>query len=402
MPHPSTFGAALRDRWLLDPAVTYLNHGTVGATPRAVLEHQRQIQDEIERQPARFLLRELADAHDEGLGRTPRMREAAAAVAEFVGLGADDELVFVDNITAGANAVLRSFPFQAGDEIVVTSLGYGGVVNAARFAARDRGCTVRTIDMPRPGAPIEQFYDTIVDGLSDATRMLIVDHLAASTALLLPIAAIAEECHRRGVLVFADGAHVPGNVPLDIASLGVDWYSANLHKWAWVPRSSGILWAAPDRQADLRPAVISWGLDKGFKTEFDMIGTRDPSAHLSAPAAIALMKEWGIDAIRAYNHSLAWTGAHRLAERWQTAFDVPEAMIASMATVPLPEAAGSTQGEAQALRDTLFFEDAIEVQMHAYRGRVWARISAQIYNDINDIDRLAEAVLKRIGVATAR
>src|SRR5262245_53430034 len=270
MPHPSTFGASLRDRWLLDPAVTYLNHGTVGAPPRAVLERQRQIQDEIERQPAKFLLRELADPHAEGLGRTPRMREAAAAVAEFVGLTAADELVFVDNITAGANAVLRSFPFQPGDEIVVTALGYGGIGNAARFAARDRDCTLRCLDMPRPGAPAEQFYDTVIAGLSDTTRVLIVDHLSASTALLLPIVEIAEECHRRGVLVFADGAHVPGNVPLDIPSLGVDWYSANLHKWAWTPRSSGILWAAPEHRVHLHPAVISWGLDNGITAEFDL------------------------------------------------------------------------------------------------------------------------------------
>src|SRR5580765_857977 len=166
MTPPTAFGASLRDRWLLDPAVTYLNHGTVGAPPRAVLEHQRALQDEIERQPARFLLRELADAHAEGLGRTPRMREAAAAVAEFVGLAADDELVFVDNITTGANGVLRSFPFEPGDEIVVTTLGYGGIVNAARFAARDRECTLRCLEMPRPGAPAEQFYDTVVAGLS--------------------------------------------------------------------------------------------------------------------------------------------------------------------------------------------------------------------------------------------
>jgi len=182
----------------------------------------------------------------------------------------------------------------------------------------------------------------------------------------------------------------------------VDWYVGNLHKWAWTPRSSGILWAAPERQDGLRPTVISWGLDKGFKAEFDMLGTRDPSPHLSAPAAIALRHEWGLEAIQAYNHGLAWEGARRLAERWQTPFDVPEAMIASMATVPLPEAAGRTPAEAQALRDALFFEDDIEVQMHAYRERVWARISAQIYNDINDIERLGEAVAKRIGVARAR
>ena len=133
-----------------------------------------------------------------------------------------------------------------------------------------------------------------------------------------------------------------------------------------------------------------------------MLGTRDPSAHLSAPAAIALMREWGVEAIQAYNHDLAWRGAHRLAERWGTTFDVPETMVAAMATVPLPEAAGGTQPEAQALRDALFFEDGIEVQVHAYRGRVWARISAQIYNDISDVDHLGEAVLRRVGAATAR
>src|SRR3954452_11793092 len=314
MPDVPTFGASLRDRWLLDPAITYLNHGTVGAPPRAVLERQRQIQDEIERQPARFLLRELADPHAEGLGRAPRMREAADAVAEFVGLGPDDELVFGDNITTGANAVLRSFPFQPGDEIVVTTLGYGGVVNAARFAARDRNCTLRVLDMPRPGAPVEQFYDTVISGLSETTRVLIVDHLSASTALLLPIAQIAEECHRRGVLVFADGAHVPGNVALEIPSLGVDWYCANLHKWAWVPRSSGILWAAPEHRAYLHPAVISWGLDNGVTAEFDLTGTRDPSAHLTAPFAIEHMRSYGLDGIFAYNHELAWWTGNMLAE----------------------------------------------------------------------------------------
>jgi isopenicillin-N epimerase len=229
-----------------------------------------------------------------------------------------------------------------------------------------------------------------------------VEHITAQSALVFPLRETAARLRARGVAVLADGAHAPGQIPVDIPSLGVDWYVANLHKWAWTPRSSGILWAAPERQADLRPTVISWGLDKGFKAEFDMLGTRDPSAHLSAPAAIALMREWGIEDVQAYNHALAWTGAHRLAERWQTTFDVPEAMIGSMATVPLPEAAGSTPAEAQALRDALFFDDAIEVQMHAFRGRVWARISAQIYNDINDIDRLAEAVARRVGAAALR
>jgi isopenicillin-N epimerase len=391
MPHEPPFGAALRDRWLLDPTVTYLNHGTVGAPPRAVLEHQRAIQEEIERQPARFLLRELDDAHAKGTQRTPRLRQAANAVAEFVGLTADDDLVFVDNITTGANAVLRSFPFEPSDEILVTSLGYGGIVRAATFAARDRGCVLRMLEMPRPGAPSEQFLDTVVAGLAPNTRVLVVDHLSASTALTLPIAEIADECHRRGVLVFADGAHVPGNIPLDVPSLGVDWYCANLHKWAWAPRSTGVLWAAPEQRPHLHPAVISWGLDNGLTAEFDRVGTRDPSPHLTAPFAIEHMREYGLDAIYAYNHELAmWTG-HMLAEAWGRPFTTPESMIGSMVNVLLPERFESTEANADRVRDAL--DDAgFEVPVFAGPRGLETRVSLQIYCEHDDVKRLADAV----------
>ncbi|HEV8397537.1 MAG TPA: aminotransferase class V-fold PLP-dependent enzyme [Vicinamibacterales bacterium] len=376
-----------------------MNHGTVGVTPRRILAVQQAIRDEMERHPSRFILRALTETEfGRPLPEPPRLRAAADQVAAFLGArGAD--LVFVDNITAGANSVLRSFPLRAGDEILVSDLVYGGVLRAALFAARERGATVRTVEMPYPFRA-DQLADAYANAVGPRTRLAIVEHITAQSALVFPLRETAARLRASGVAVLADAAHAPGQIPVDIPSLGVDWYVGNLHKWAWTPRSSGILWAAPEWQAELRPTVISWGLDKGFKAEFDMLGTRDPSAHLSAPSAIALMREWGMDAIQAYNHTLAWTGAHRLAERWQTTFDVPEAMIASMATVALPEAAGSTTAEAQALRDALFFDDAIEVQMHAYRGRVWARISGQIYNDINDIDRLAEAVAKRVGAAT--
>jgi isopenicillin-N epimerase len=395
-----TFGKAMLAEWSFDPGVTYLNHGTVGVTPRRILAVQQAIRDEMERHPARFILRALSQTEfGRPLPEPPRLRAAADEVAAFLGARGDD-LVFVDNITAGVNSVLRSFPLRAGDEILVSDLVYGGVLRAALFAARERGATVRTVEMPHPfrAAPMA---DAFANAVGPNTRLAIVEHITAQSALVFPLRDTAARLRAQGVAVLADAAHAPGQIPIDIPSLGVDWYVANLHKWAWTPRSSGILWAAPERQAGLRPTVISWGLDKGFKAEFDMLGTRDPSSHLSAPAAIALMREWGLDAIQAYNHALAWSGAHRLAERWQTTFDVPEAMTASMAAVPLPQTAGSTQEDAQALRDALFFDDGIEVQMHAYRGRVWARISAQIYNDINDIDRLAEAVATRVGAAAA-
>jgi isopenicillin-N epimerase len=224
---------------------------------------------------------------------------------------------------------------------------------------------------------------------------VVVDHITSETALLLPLAEIAARCRARGVPVLADGAHAPGAIALDIPVLGVDWYVANLHKWAWAPRSSGILWAPLGRQAGLHPPVISWGLDQGFTAEFDLVGTRDPSAHLAAPAAIAFLRELGFDAVRAHNHALAWSAAKLLAARWGTELPMPESMVATMATVPLPAGLGATREDAARLRDALLFEDRIEVQLHAARGRLWVRVSAQVYNEMADYERLAEAVTRR-------
>lgn len=383
-----TFGTHLRDRWLLDPAVTYLNHGTVGATPRRVLEHQRALVDEIERHPARFMLRELADV--EADGARSRMREALAHVAAFVGAATDD-LVFVDNITEGANAVLRSFPFRAGDEIAVTSLGYGGVTLAAGYVARTTGATLRTIDMPRPGAQPHEFVEAIERGLSPATRLLVVDHITANTALVLPIADIAAACHARGVLVLVDGAHVPGNIAVDIGSLGADWYTANLHKWAWAPRSCGILWTSPAQQEHLKPTVISWGLDHGMAAEFDLAGTRDPSAWLTAPFAIGLLREHGLDELYAYNHGLACWAAQRVSDAWGVSFGTPPEMLGAMVSVQLPARLENTT--AGALRSQAALDEmGIEIPLHASPEGLRARISCQIYNDRDDIERLVGAV----------
>ncbi len=397
-----TFGRPMLAQWLLDPSITYLNHGTVGAPPRRVLAAQQAIRDEIERQPARFLLRELTGTRVGGpRADRPRMRVAADAVAAFFGARGED-LAFVDNATTGVNAVVRSLRFAPGDEILVTDLGYGGVVNAARYAARERDAVLRTVEMPDAALGPPAFVEAIAGALGDRTRLVIADHITADSALLLPVADIIARCHARGVPVLIDGAHAPGAIALDIPALGADWYTGNLHKWAWAPRSSGILWVAPERQAALRPAVISWGLDQGLAAEFDLPGTRDPSPHLAAPAALDLMREIGVEAVRRYNHDLTWHGARRLAEMWDVAFTVPESMIGTMATVPLPQELGSTREDAGLLRDALLFEDRIEVQLHAARGRLWTRISSQIYNDPGDVERLGAAILARRPVYQSR
>ncbi|MGE0593266.1 MAG: aminotransferase class V-fold PLP-dependent enzyme [Vicinamibacterales bacterium] len=387
------FGPTLKHEWCLDPRITYLNHGTVGAPPRRVLAHQQAIRDEIERQPAAFLLRGLSNASFVGGTRpaVPRMRAAAAAVAAFLGARGDD-LVFVDNASAGANAVLRSLTFAPGDEIVLTSHGYGAILQAARFVARRAGAVVRLVDVPYPAFDAGRLVELLAAQLGPRTRLVVVDHVTAESALVLPVADIARRCHDAGVPVLVDGAHVPGALALDIPSLGVDWYAANLHKWAFSPRSAGVLWAAPDRQADLHPPVISWGLDQGFTEAFDWVGTRDPSPWLAAPAGLEFLDELGFAQVRAWNHDLAWRAGQLLADRWGTAVPVPESVIGTMVTVPVPARLGTTPADAARLRDRLLLEHGIEVQVHAAAGAVWTRVSAQVYCDLSDVARLADAV----------
>jgi isopenicillin-N epimerase len=385
----------MRNHWLLDPSVTYLNHGTVGATPRRVLDAQQAIRDEVEKQPARFLLRELsAIAVGKPRSCPPRMRAAAERVAAFLGARGED-VVFVDNATTGINAVLRSFPLQPEDEVLLTDHAYGAIALAASFHAGERGARVRTVVLPPASRGAGAFVDAVTAAIGPRTRLAVIEHVTSESALILPIVEIVARCRDKGLAVLVDGAHAPGALALDVPSIGADWYVGNLHKWAYAPRSCAFLWAAPGRQGSLHPPVISWGLGKGFTAEFDWVGTKDPSAFLAAPAAIDFMHELGFEELRTYNHALAWNGARLLCERWGTPLGLEEGMVGSMATVPLPASMGSSTEDVARLRDALLEEDRIEVQLHAWQGKLWVRISTQVYNELGDVERLAEAVVAR-------
>src|SRR5262245_42585220 len=389
-----TFGHSMLAHFTLDPAITYLNHGTVGVVPRRVQLAQQAIRDEIERQPARYVVRELADVGEFELRMPPRMRTAAAAVASFVG-GDPNDLAFVDNATTGYNAVLRSWPFEKGDEILITDHSYGTVGLTAEFVASRSGAKVVTLALPFPATTPEKVITAFEAAVTPRTRLAVVDHVTAPSALVLPVAEIAARLRARGVAVLVDGAHALGALPVDIPRLGVDFYTGNLHKWGMAPRPCGILWASPTRQKDLHPTAISWGYGKGMSAEFDMLGTRDPSMWLAAPEGIAFMREIGIDAMREYNHRTVWEAARSLTERWGTQIPAPESMYGSMVTIPLPERFGTTREAAGRLKDVLLYEEGIETQPNFIDGRVYIRLAAQVYNDASDFEKLRVAVEKR-------
>ena len=394
------FGRPLLARFPLDPGGVYLNHGTVGVTPNAVMQARVALLDEIERHPARFMLRELAhlrastSASPADPGAPSRLRAAATRVGAFLGC-AGDALAFVDNASSGVNAVLRSLALAPGDEIVVTDHAYGGVARAVSFLAAERGAVVRTVAWPVPIDDPRRCVESFERALGPRTRLAVLDHVTSETALVLPIAQLAAACRAQGVAVLVDGAHAPGAIDVDIGALGVDWYVANLHKWAFAPRSCGVLWAAPERRQGLHPSVLSWGVTSGdWLQEFDWTGTRDPSPWLAAPAALDYMRDaLGVEAMRRHNHALACESAAMLAERWRQPWTTPESMVGCMVTVALPERLGAGDAAAaQRVRDALLERDGIEVQVLARCGRLWVRIGLQVYNELGDVERLADAV----------
>jgi isopenicillin-N epimerase len=396
------FGRTMLAHFPLEPGGVYLNHGTVGVTPLAVMRARAAILEDIERHPARVMIRELMrlgtlmrdSARASGVDGPPRLRAAAERVAAFLG-ATGEGLAFVDNASSGVNAVLRSMALQPGDEIVLTDQSYGGVVRAATFIASERGATVSTLALPFPAADPLEMVRAVERALTSRTRLALLDHVTSETALVLPLAEMAAACRARGVPVLVDGAHAPGAIEVDIESLGVDWYAANLHKWAFAPRGCGVLWAAPGRRERLHPAVISWGVtNDDWLQEFDWTGTRDPSPWLAAPAGLDFMCDvLGVPAMREHNHRLAWQGARRLAARWGRPWTTPESMVGCMVTVPLPaRLVPADATTAQRLRDALLFEHGIEVPVIARGDALWVRLSLQVYNDESDVERLAEAV----------
>ena len=386
------FGRELLPLWPLDPEATYLNHGTVGVVPIRVAEAQHALRARIERHPSKFMLRDLWTFTGSADGPT-LMRQAAADVAAFVGARGED-LVFIDNTTTGVNAVLRSTPLGPGDELVVTDHIYGGLLTVVNYMARTTGATVRVVEIPYPAFDPAVAVERMAAAVTPRTRLVIADHIAAESAIVFPIADIVRACKAKGATVLVDGAHVPGALPLDVSAIGADYYVANLHKWAMAPRSSAFLVVAPPHQGSLHPSVISWGLDQGFTQEFDWVGTRDPSPWLCAPDGIRFLKELGYDALRKYNHDLAWHAAQHLTSEWGTPLQIDESVVGCMVSVMTPESIGTTKADAVRLRDRLLFEHNIEVQVHARAGRVWVRVSAQGYNDRADVAKLARAVIE--------
>jgi isopenicillin-N epimerase len=391
--------------WRLDPAVTYLNHGSYGACPVQVLQVQQAWRERMELEAVRFLSNELDDL----------LAGARREIGAF--LHADpDGLAFVPNATTGINAVLQSLRFEPGDELLTDDHEYNAIVNVMRAVAERDGARVVIAPIPFPIHDPKEALDAFLDAVTPRTRIVVVSQVTSPTAIVLPVAELVAELDARGIDTIVDGAHAPGMIPVDVTALGAAYWTANAHKWLCAPKGSAMLWVREDRRDRIHPVVVSHGANdrsgrSRYRAEFDWVGTADPTAYLSIPAAIRWMEAHAPDgggwpAVMAANHALALAGRDLLAAALGVEPPAPDSMLGSMAALPVPGLAGDDDAARlwRALQTVGYQVPVGGWPVPAARSAVDApprlvliRISAQLYNEPDEYVGMAGALARIVG-----
>lgn len=385
-----------RHLWPLDPSFTFLNHGSYGAVPKAIIEAQNELHYYIESQPVRFFSREIE----------PMLDQARTRLSSF--LNADPEgLVFVPNATTGVNTVLKSLSFSQGDEIVITNHIYNACRNAVHILAEKYSVIVKTVVIPIPIRSKESVVQSILSAVTDRTKLVLIDHITSPTAIIFPIEEIASTLAERGVDVLVDGAHAPGMIPLNLKSLPVAYYTGNCHKWLCCPKGSGFLYIRKDRRNLIRPLVTSHGanstrVDKSFlHLEFDWTGTDDYTPYILIPKCIDFLDSilpGGWRDLAQRNHELVLEAASVLCERFETHLLAPADMIGSMACIPFAALDYCYRAKEtkhfDPIQDLLFHKYKIEVPVITFEDfpKRMVRISAHAHNSMEDYMKLALAI----------
>jgi isopenicillin-N epimerase len=374
----------LKEFFLLDPNIVFLNHGSFGATPKPVFREYQRWQLELERQPVEFLGRRI----------TSLMADARAALGKYLGTHADN-LVYTQNVTISLNIIARSLELGSGDEVLATDHEYGAMDRMWRFLSKERGFRYINQQIKTPLTTEENFIHGFWQSVTPRTRVIFISHITSPTALIFPIKEIIRRGREAGILTIIDGAHVPGQIPLHLDSLGADFYCGNLHKWLCAPKGAGFLYAHPEWQHLLKPLVISWGYESETPSNSQFIdhnewwGTRDMAAFLSVPTAIEFQEKHEWDKVRDICHELARDVLRRICEITGLAplHSDADSWFRQMIAAPLP-----VDTDINLLKSLLYDEHHIEVPLIDWNGNKLIRVSVQGYNTKRDIDTLCRAL----------
>jgi isopenicillin-N epimerase len=375
----------LASQFLLKDDIVFLNHGSFGACPRPVFEEYQRWQRELEGDPVDFLGRRVQDL----------MLESKKELAAYLNAPAE-QLVFVPNATHGINIVARSLQLEPGDEILTTNHEYGAVNNTWRFNFEKKGVKYINHPMPFPMTTPEEFVDRLWEGVTPRTKVITFSHITSPTALIFPAELICQRAKAEGILTVVDGAHAPGQIDIDLTAMGVDYYTGNCHKWLCAPKGSAFLYAAPGREDELEPLVVSHGWSRPhdehskFLDNFSWTGTMDPSAYITVGAAVRFQRENNWREVRAACHALASQTRDRINELTGLEPVCPDSTewFSQMFVARLPKATY------EKLNQVLWPEFKVEVPMPLWEGEPLIRISVQAYNTPKDMEHLLGAIEK--------
>lgn len=382
---PPPLGRAARSLFLLHPDGTFLNHGSYGAVPRVVADEQAALRAQMESHPDAFMARMYPDREI----RAPRrVAESIAALAGTTG----ERIALVENATTGVQSVLNSLRLGPGDEILITSHQYNAVRLAVEARCHDTGAAPVVVALPLP-ASADDIVERVLAAAGPRVRLAVLDHIASSSALTLPVERLVPALRARGIRVLVDGAHAIGQLPLALDALGADWYLSNLHKWAYAPRGTALLHASAEAAPLTRPVLTSHYIGMGFPHSFDYVGTRDYTAWLAAPRALQFLHE--LDPARLWAHEarliahasqvLAAAGAEPIA---------PAQMHAAMRAFLLPQHRPAVDADAAAVMRTLWERERIQVRCARIGGSLLLRVCAQAYVDETDIEAVGAALAR--------
>ena len=388
----------LANYWSLESSRLFLNHGSFGACPDFVIAEQRKWQDLMEQEPVRFFEELMPDL----------LLKSRQALGAFLSCSADD-LAFVSNATSGVNTILRSLQFEQGDEILVPNHAYQACRNTIDFVAERWSANVVEVAIPFPIDGPETVVELMKSACTPRTKLVMIDTVTSPTGLRMPFEELTEFFEGRGVEVLLDAAHGIGMIPLNLGDLGASYVTSNCHKWLCAPKGSAFLYVRKDKQSKIQPLTISHGHTfplggtTRFRHEFDWTGTQDISGWCALPAVIegmAKLVEGGWETIMEHNHDLAIQGRNILCERLGIQPPCPDEMIACISTIQLPGELVTPElmHEPDPLHQILSETYNIQVPVWSWpspAGR-YLRISAQLYNSIEQYEQLADALVNEL------
>jgi isopenicillin-N epimerase len=375
---------SFRDYFLLDPSVTFLNHGSFGACPKPVFEEYQRWQRELEWQPVEFLGRRYHEL----------LAESRSALGAYINADPDD-VIYTDNATTGVNIVLRSLALDPGDEVITTDHEYGACDLTWQYLHERNGVVITRVPISLPVTTAADMVDSIWSRVTDRTKVLYLSHITSFSALVFPIEELCRRSRERGIITLIDGAHATSQIPLDMQAIGADFYTGNLHKWLCAPKGAAFLYVRPEHQEYVESMIVSWGWgehpgqpNKQFLRRNQWQGTRDPASFLTVPAAIKFQAEHNWPERQQQCHELVCQARRRIASLVDLPVIAPEGegWFVQMATCPV------RTKDIRALKSNLYDEMKIEIPCMDWHGKQFVRVSIQAYNTQDDVDRLLEGL----------